>query len=467
MRKTTIITDPIHQVMNLGSNPTLRKCFREVVDTRTFQRLRRITQLGLASYVFPGTTHTRFSHSLGVAYLAHSVLTHLRERAAQEGDAAEIDQVFNQVMLAALLHDVGHGPFSHSFEQVLKTYDWAPLHADWTATLISHEHSEINQRLRDNGIDVVSVTAAFTNPPGGGLPRPYRQIISSQLDVDRMDYLVRDSHFAGVAIGRFDVHYLIHSIVIVSHGENGPKTLGITPKGVKAYEAFVIARQLMNRTVYFHHNVKVLEFMMEQFLRLVIEHMDEISAAPSIAPFIPPYLKRVAAAVAQGGDNTLMIAGCQDYIRLTEDAIWSLVSAAADSAAAPDLRGLAQRLLTRQILPHFAVKAAKTKLLRETLLKEGLQEGREFYVLDLQTTMYKGAGDEQVFVVDWQGGIEEVPEYSDTISAFRDRPEAEPLLIVIDPARTDAIRELGERRQFIVVTRTAAERDDSHLRHNH
>lgn len=81
MRKTIVITDPVHQVMNLGSNPSLKQCLKDVIDTRMFQRLRGISQLGLASYVFPGATHTRFSHSLGAAYLAHSVLTHLRERA--------------------------------------------------------------------------------------------------------------------------------------------------------------------------------------------------------------------------------------------------------------------------------------------------------------------------------------------------------------------------------------------------
>ena len=94
MRKTTIITDPIHQVMNFGSDPTLKKCLKAVIDTGTFQRLRRITQLGLTSYVFPGATHTRFSHSLGVAYLAHSVLTHLREQASDE-DRKDIQGVFN------------------------------------------------------------------------------------------------------------------------------------------------------------------------------------------------------------------------------------------------------------------------------------------------------------------------------------------------------------------------------------
>jgi HD superfamily phosphohydrolase len=96
----------------------------------------------------------------------------------------------------------------------------------------------------------------------------------------------------------------------VSHGVNGTQTVGITPKGVKVYEAFLLARQLMNRTVYFHHNVKVLEFMMEHFLRLVLEHMDEINTTCSIAPFVPPCLKRVATAVHQDIDKaTLMDEG--------------------------------------------------------------------------------------------------------------------------------------------------------------
>jgi len=225
--------------------------------------------------------------------------------------------------MAALLHDVGHGPFSHSFEQVLKGYQCAPLHEEWTATFVSREDSEIHQQLQDNDIDIASLSSVFTKSSERRLARPYRQIVSSQLDVDRMDYLVRDSHFAGVAVGRFDIHYLIHSLVVVSHGENGTKTLGITPKGVKAYEAFLLARQLMNRTVYFHHNVKVLEFMMEHFLRLVIAHMDEINTTCALTPFVPPYLKRVAAAVRQDIKKaTLMAEGNHDYIRLTEDAIW-------------------------------------------------------------------------------------------------------------------------------------------------
>jgi len=92
-------------------------------------------------------------------------------------------------------------------------------------------------------MDVASISSVFTKPPGNGLSRPLKHIVSSQLDVDRMDYLVRDSHFAGINVGRFDVNYWIYSLTIVEHGTHGPATLGLTPKGVKAYEAFLLARQ--------------------------------------------------------------------------------------------------------------------------------------------------------------------------------------------------------------------------------
>src|ERR1051325_2189653 len=134
VRKTTIITDPVHQVMDLGSDHKDRAAFRDVVDTRVFQRLRRITQLGLASYVFPGATHSRFSHSLGVHYLAYTVLRHLIEASAEESE--EINSLALEVKICALLHDIGHGPFSHSFEHVLKSIPGIkdpPLHEEWSA----------------------------------------------------------------------------------------------------------------------------------------------------------------------------------------------------------------------------------------------------------------------------------------------------------------------------------------------
>jgi HD superfamily phosphohydrolase len=468
VRKTIIITDPIHSVMNFGSDPGLRKCLNEVLDTRTFQRLRRITQLGLTSYVFPGATHTRFSHSLGVAYLAYSVLAHLREWLSDGPEQEDLNQNFNAVIMSALLHDVGHGPFSHSFEQVLKNNKalknkkiLPPLHEDWTATFITNKESEIRQCLEGNKVDIEKVVAAFRKDGTSGLPLHYRQIVSSQIDVDRMDYLVRDSHFAGVAIGRFDVQYLINSMVVVTHGAGGPRTLGITPKGVKAYEAFLIARQLMNRTVYYHHKVKVLEFMVEHFIRCVLDNIDSLKGVASVRSFIPSYFGQVAGLIQKEGFKEelekaqFLSEGLNDYVRLTEDVIWSLIASVADSKDVP-FQGLAKKILKRHILPDYRIQEGKRELLRDSLVSEGLVEDVDFHLLELKTTMYKGNGDERVFVVDWEGDIEEIAAHSETISAFRDRPESEYLLIVLDETKDEVIQSLGKKSQFIVVREKGA-----------
>jgi HD superfamily phosphohydrolase len=373
---------------------------------------------------------------------------HLREW-AEEQDGREITKHFN-VIIAALLHDVGHGPFSHSFEQVLKQYKWAPDHEDWTATLISSPNAEIHKALKACTIVASQIASMFAKPSKSGLPRLYRQIVSSQLDVDRMDYLIRDSHFAGVAIGRFDAHYLINSMVIVNHGSD--KTLGLTPKGVKAYEAFLLARQLMNRTVYHHHNVKVLEFMIEHLLRLTIRHNSKLTAHKKTMPFIPPYFRRVAAVIKSGGmsKEDFMEQGLNDYVRLTEDVLWTLVSALADSNAVPAAQPLAQRILTRDILPHFMVERGKKELLKESLIRAGYLGEKDFHLVDLTTTMYKGSGDEHVFVLDWDGDVKEISEHSDTISTLRDRPEAETLLIIIDTTKRKRIESLATKNHFII-----------------
>src|SRR5215831_17729464 len=96
-----VVTDPVHRILDFGTDRKFKEALKSLVDSICFQRLRRISQLGLASYVYPGATHTRFSHSLGAAYLAHAVLTHLRERADKKEDQEEINHVFNQVMMAA------------------------------------------------------------------------------------------------------------------------------------------------------------------------------------------------------------------------------------------------------------------------------------------------------------------------------------------------------------------------------
>lgn len=260
MKKNTIITDPIYQVMNFGSkDSSTRDLLRAVLDTRAFQRLHRISQLGLTSHVFPGATHNRFSHSLGVAFLANRVLAHLYE--CEGGCPKDHQEERHSVLVAALLHDIGHGPFSHSFEKVLTKLvpsGCYPLHEDWTKLIIQNEQAGICQKLKEYDVNTNQVVSVFDEEvPESDQLAPYlRQIVSSQLNVDRMDYLLRDSHFAGVSIGKIDVSYLINCLTVVNHAENGLSDLGLEDKAIKSYEAFILARQLMNRTVYYPQDRK-------------------------------------------------------------------------------------------------------------------------------------------------------------------------------------------------------------------
>jgi HD superfamily phosphohydrolase len=240
----------------------------------------------------------------------------------------------------------------------------------------------------------------------------------------------------------------------------------MTPKGVKAYEAFLLARQFMNRTVYYHHNVKGLECMMEHVLRLVIHHLEDLLDDVSLKAVIPPYLRRVAAFIRQGVDQDvpnaetskekLMKGGYQDDVRLTEDAIWSLVAAVVDSRTVPMLQSLAHQLLARQIPWHAVVQAETTELRRRRLYDSGFTDTNvstypDFHLVDLKTTTYKSDDDEGVFVAHRNGDIRDVREHSDIISAFGDQPKVESLPIVVDPITEPAIRDLGEKTQCMVA----------------
>jgi len=443
--------------MDLGSEAADQRAFSDVVDTRIFQRLRRISQLGLASYVFPGATHSRFSHSLGVYYLAYSVLKHLSETSSADNE--EINSLALEVKMCGLLHDVGHGPFSHSFEEVLKSIrqiNDPPLHEDWSAAIIQAESSEVHQALRRNHLNTDRMASVFTKGQGEEFPRYLKQIVSSQIDVDRMDYLVRDSHFAGVAIGKFDIQYLINSLTVIRHGDGGPKTLGITPKGVKAYEAFAVARQFMNRTVYYHRKVKVLEYMMERFIREVLMNSDPLTRSPEVSGLIPSYFRAVTSLIQDGqryNKQDFLINNLSDYIQLTEDPVWTLLSAMArysgDLGSAELARTLAQKLSVRHVLPHYVIEPGKMRLLTRRLTDEGFIWDEDFAIVKLKTTTYKAGDEENVFVEDVDGEIDEILAHSEMITVLRDKPEEEALLVIIREEKRAYIEETAKNMQAV------------------
>jgi HD superfamily phosphohydrolase len=246
----TVLRDAIWGDVSLGPRELA------LIDTPAFQRLRRVRQLGLTDLVFPGARHTRFEHSIGVYHVATLVLERLRDDAGVEATDERA------LLAAALLHDVGHYPFSHAIEEL--EIDQVRPHAEIARELISA--SEIaNELARHWDVDPKLVGALLAGPPEGETLTEtqslLRSVLDSDLDVDKLDYLVRDAHAANVPYGVVDVQRLIGSLV-VWRDEAGTPQLAVGAKGVSALQSLVFAKHLMFATVYWHHACRAATVML-------------------------------------------------------------------------------------------------------------------------------------------------------------------------------------------------------------
>lgn len=233
------ITDPIHK------NIKFTTVEKEIIDTYIFQRLRRIRQLAGAHLVYPGALHSRFEHSLGSMFLAGMAGQTLFDK----GYFTDIDLI-QHLRLAALLHDVGHGPFSHLFEEIMKD-----------SKNYSHENlgeriileTKIFDIIKRNGYSPATVSSLSF---GKHKSRFLNEVISGGLSVDLMDYLPRDSYFSGTEYGKVDYFRIINSLEVASS-----KVLGINKSALYSYESMLISRYQMFKSVYFHKTVRSGEVM--------------------------------------------------------------------------------------------------------------------------------------------------------------------------------------------------------------
>jgi hypothetical protein len=248
-----LVYDNIHGYIELNETELA------IVGSRVFRRLQRISHLGLAPSVYPGATHTRFAHSLGTLYVMDRVVSQL----VSEGVKIEDRQALR---LAALLHDVGHYPFSHALEMSTKR-DYAVEGRDM-ASLKEVGHESIGRKLiRENPeisnlIDKVSdVDKVVSILAKSDIDRPlYSYLMSSSMDVDRIDYLQRDAAYSGAAYGRIDADRLISTMTVDNISR--PNYLAIHEKGKQAVENFLIGRYHMFQALYYHRSVCALEFML-------------------------------------------------------------------------------------------------------------------------------------------------------------------------------------------------------------
>lgn len=225
-----------------------------LIDAPEFQRLRRIKQLGLGLYTYQGAEHSRFTHSLGALHL----MTRILDRLGESYPIAAEDRL--AVRAAALLHDVGHAPFSHAMEKTLGIH-----HEDLTIAAITSQETVVNQTLSSHSAELPQRVASVVG--GDFKPAALAQLVSSQLDVDRMDYLLRDSLMTGAKYGLYDLEWIINALQI-----DGPNDrVYVAARGIYAVEEYLQARYYMFRQVYFHRTLRSAEAVLRSALRRALE----------------------------------------------------------------------------------------------------------------------------------------------------------------------------------------------------
>ncbi|HET8654498.1 MAG TPA: HD domain-containing protein [Longimicrobiaceae bacterium] len=257
-----VVRDPLWNTIRLDAT-ALR-----IIDTPGFQRLRHVRQLGLAYLVYPGATHTRFDHALGVYHLARRALALLSER----GELDDVDpQECRLVPYAALLHDIGHYPFSHALEEL-------------DAEHVPEHHEALTGRfLAAPGLRAALGEIAPDAPDRierlirGSSDSPLQGLVSGSLDLDKIEYLNRDAMFCGVPYGVVDVDRLLHALTLLRDPETGRAEIGVHEKGLAALESLLFAKYQMFRNVYWHHAVRAATVL---YQRLVEEAVDAGVLAP-------------------------------------------------------------------------------------------------------------------------------------------------------------------------------------------
>lgn len=248
-----IYRDSVHNIIRLRIDSSEGELLGALIDSREFQRLRRIRQLGLAHYAYQSAEHSRFTHSLGAFHLATRILAKLeiKNKLKDEDKLA--------VRTAALLHDIGHGPFSHVIESILGFH-----HENFSIEAVLSDETEVGQKLSAFSPDLPQRVADIIS--GTFRPRSLAQLVSSQLDVDRMDYLLRDSLMTGAKYGIYDVEWIIKSLEINEDTDQ----LYVSAPGIYAVEVYLQARYYMFRQVYYHRTLRAAEAVLRSLLQRAI-----------------------------------------------------------------------------------------------------------------------------------------------------------------------------------------------------
>ena len=428
-----VIKDPVHGTMQFTT--TEDHWVKPFIDSPNFQRLRHIKQLGMGDFIFPGAVHTRFNHCLGCCYVASQI-------AHKIGLAEEERQL---VIIACLLHDIGHGPFSHTFEdlfykKLIRHEAWTPFFlADYCNTAFFTTYNRHNPRhhLTEEKFTLIEEMIMHTSTSKPVLA----DIVSSQLDADRLDYLLRDSHFCGVRYGEYDFRWMLHCMAIVESTQG--ERLGITHKGIGVVEHYLMARRLMTRNIYLYQKKLALEFFLIKLLSNLAENLADYPAFAAIKMTrLGKFLlqansfnqKVQSAKETEHHVQEFLVQNYATYKELCDYDVFAIVKLLAETQDPHPAAQIAQRLQHR-CMP----KIVRFDHLEHKTAEDILAEFRHAHHKDIQDWQiaiiktphqsYSAEGD-PILVVNEQGKVKSLNEMSLMINAISDKYENTAFLCV-------------------------------------
>ncbi|MBP1996192.1 HD domain-containing protein [Paenibacillus eucommiae] len=389
MKEEKVFKDPVHKYIYVQD-----KTIWDLINTREFQRLRRIRQLGTSFLTFHGAEHSRFSHSLGVYEITRKIISQF-ERNRYE-DWPQEERLL--CLCAALLHDLGHGPFSHSIEKAFNTH-----HEEWSCRIVLGD-TEVNEVLR-------RVSPDFPKHVAGVICKSYNKeivvsLVSSQLDADRMDYLLRDAYFTGVNYGTFDLERILR-VVRPYKGH-----IVVKESGMHAVEDYLMSRYQMYWQVYFHPVTRSAEILLQKIFQRA-KHLFEEQY--SFGFMLPPILSLL--------ENRLTV---DDYF-LLDEAVMQTVLMFWCSEKDPVLADLCSRFLNRRLLKYTTMEKPSHALLQRVnsaLLDAGFDPDSYLEVdfpSDQSYDIYRpGESDEKlpILLLDNKEGLTEISHKSDIVRSI-------------------------------------------------
>ena len=370
--ETKVLKDPVHSYIHIHYE-VIWNC----LDSKEFQRLRRIRQLGGDFQVYPTAEHSRFSHSLGVYEIVRRMVTEVKSLCIE---LTEYDKVC--VMLAGLLHDVGHGPFSHAFEHVTNH-----SHEEYTTKIILG-NTELNSILRAVSEklpqDIVSIIQHTHEND------ILNQIVSGQLDADRMDYLLRDSYFTATSYGQFDLERILRTMRVRKTAE-GRKVIVVKYTGIHSVEDYIMARYQMYWQVYYHPVARSYEAVFIQLFNRLKDifkgDKDYFEDMKVLIPFL--------------GKSDVSV---DEYFKLDENSLLyccSLIQDKEDKIAAD----LAKRLQNRNLFEYVDYNEENLAQIKNMLKESCLDERYYLRVENIEASVYSPYKGRKILIEKLNGDI--------------------------------------------------------------